>query len=562
MLAWLYKLLGKSTLKLHYDNTEEEFFCTHRYDESNKLRDAGFFYNIFKERWWTDNVEIAHRLIEYADDETRSVLLKQLGIYESDLEASRAVSSDLVIPSPPGLEYLPYQKAGIAFTMRRNNVLIGDEMGLGKTIQALGAINADDSVRKVLVICPATLKINWTREAEKWLVREFSIGIASGAKGHKKVWPDTDFVVINFEIVKYHLEDIRSTEWDMLIIDEAHYLRNPKAQRTQKILGFRDPATLKFRVHPIKARRKIYLTGTPIVNRPKELWPLVHSLDPNTFDSAWVFTRRYCEDKSKLEELQKKLRTSVMVRRLKEDVLKELPPKVRQVIEIPSIPSAINAEHRVLDRCNSILEELRSAVAAAEICDEPGEYEEAVRALSEAKKVAFEEISRVRRDTALVKAPLVAKYAKEIFEDSEEKIIIFAHHNDVIDILMEEFGDEAVRIDGRVALKKRQEAVDRFQNDPSVKYFVYSISTAVGTTLTASSRVLFAELDWVPGNISQAEDRSHRFGQENTVFVQHLVLEGSIDARMAEVLIEKQELIGLSLDRKSSIDFREVLDSL
>jgi SWI/SNF-related matrix-associated actin-dependent regulator 1 of chromatin subfamily A len=561
MFSWLYKLLGISTLRLHHNSTDNTFFCTFENDERSIPKDAGFHYNLFENRWWTDNVEKAHRLLKYADDQTRSEILKQLGIYESDLEASRAVSSNLKIPVPDGLSYLPYQKAGIAFTMRRDNVLIGDEMGLGKTIQALGAINVDESIRKVLIICPATLKINWTREAKKWLVREFSIGIASGTKGDKKVWPNTDIVVINFEIVKHHLKKIHSIDWDLLVIDEAHYLRNPKAQRTQKILGLRDPESFKFRVKPIRARRKIYLTGTPIVNRPKELWPLVHSLDPETFKSAWRFGAEY-SNKESLPDLQDKLRTSVMVRRLKEEVLKELPPKVRQVIELPTVQSAVNAENRVLEECNLRIEQLRAAVAEAEICDEPGEYETAVRELAEAKKVAFEEISRVRKETAMIKAPLVAKYAKEIYEDSGEKVIVFAHHSDVIDLLMKAFGDCAVRIDGRVSLKNRQEAVDRFQNDPDIKYFVYSISTAVGTTLTASSRVLFAELDWVPGNISQAEDRSHRFGQENTVWVQHVVLEGSIDARMAEVLIEKQELIGLSLDSKSSIDPNEVLDNV
>ena len=250
-------------------------------------------------------------------------------------QASRATDADVDVPRPSGLDYLPYQRAGIAYAMVRPAVLIGDEMGLGKTIQAIGIINADPTIQKVLVVCPASLKINWARELAKWLVRPASVAIANGA------FPAADIVVVNYDVLKKHSEAIQSRAWDMLVVDECHYIKNPKAQRTTLALG-------------IKARRRVFLTGTPICNRPAELWTLVQSLDPSGLGRSWRgFHERYAgafqhyvrtgrgskmiwdvSGASNLDELQDRLRASVMVRRLKKDVLTELPPKRRVVREL------------------------------------------------------------------------------------------------------------------------------------------------------------------------------------------------------------------------------------
>jgi hypothetical protein len=182
--------------------------------------------------------------------------------------------------------------------------------------------------------------------------------------------------------------------------------------------------------------------------------------------------------------------------------------------------------------------------------DEGDEYLRLVAQLRVQQGLAMTELAALRRETALAKAPFVVEYAQELLEDEGTgKIIIFAHHHDVIDHFCDAFGNAAVRLDGRMNEKAKQAAVDRFQTDISCKVFVGGIQAAgVGITLTAANVVLFAELDWVPGNVTQAEDRAHRLGQLDSVLVQHLVVDGSIDAKMAQMIVAKQEVIDKALD--------------
>ena len=148
------------------------------------------------------------------------------------VQASRAVSAEIDLPHPPGLDYMPFQKAGIRYAMERPGVLFGDEMGLGKTIEVIGVINALPEIDSVLVICPKSLKLNWQRELERWLVRPMSIGVANGE------WPTTDIVILNYEALKKHKEQIQKREWGLCVVDEAHYIKNAKAQPSQLIHGY------------------------------------------------------------------------------------------------------------------------------------------------------------------------------------------------------------------------------------------------------------------------------------------------------------------------------------
>lgn len=528
------------------------FQCT--YHDRHVPKEAGFNWNPKQKQWWTADPIKAHKLIEYAEPETRKMILTKLQQYEDTLSASRALNADIKIPAPEGLEYLPFQKAGIAYALDRPNVLIADEMGLGKTIQAIGIINMDDSIKTALIIVPATLRINWKRELEKWLIRPMTVGIAVS-----KTWPDTDIVIVNYDILKNHRENIRRHEWDCLICDESHYLKNPKAQRTKEVVGARG-------LSPILARRKIFLTGTPILNRPVELWTTLKFLDANTWRSWRYFTDRYCDahhngwgwdvsGASNLDELQEKLRSTIMVRRLKKEVLKELPPKRRQVIALPNngFTKTIEAEWRAFKKREEMIRDLKIAVELAKASDDPQEYREAVEELKKGLRVAFEEMSRARYEVAMAKLPMVIEHIKDVL-DSEEKVVVFGHHLDVLNTIYETFQNEAVILTGETKHEDRQLAVDRFQNDPSVRLFIGSIKAAgVGITLTAASTAVFAELDWVPANVSQAEDRLHRIGQANSVLVQHLVLDGSLDAAISQALVDKQQVIDEALD--AAIEF-------
>lgn len=415
------------------------------------------------------------------------------------------------------------------------------------TVQGVGLINLDESLRKILIVCPASLKINWTRELRRWLTRDLTIGIADS-----QYLPPTNVVVINYDILTKH--DLGAIAWDMVVSDEAHYAKNPKAKRTKALFA-------------IQARRRVLLTGTPIVNRPIELWPLISYLDPDRWNSKTFFryARRYCDAKqvpagrrmvwdfsgsSHLDELQDTLRTTIMVRRLKSEVLTELPPKVRQVIEIPTngaseVVAAERSAHELLED----VERAEAEVDVAELADDRDAYEAAVMRLRSLRGGAmFDELSRIRHETAVAKIP----YAIEHIEGAIEaggKVVVFAWHHDVIEALAEAFGRKAVVIYGETSLQDRQSAVDRFQTDDSCRVFIGSIGAAgVGLTLTASSHVVFVEFDWVPGNMEQAADRCHRIGQRNSVLVQLLAFDGSIDARIAHTIVRKQRIIDDALD--------------
>ncbi|WP_298442500.1 SNF2-related protein [Ferrimicrobium sp.] len=429
------------------------------------------------------------------------------------------------------------------------------------TIQALGVVNADPDVGSALIVCPLSVALNWRNEAAKWLAREMSVGVATS-----KEFPETDIVIAHWGILTKHTDALRMRDWDLIALDEAHYAKNPRAKRTQAIFGSRSGDKA------LTAKHRLALTGTPIPNRPIELYPLLNWLAPRQFDNWFNYATQYCaayktrygwdvNGASNLDELQEKLRT-IMIRRLKKDVLTELPPKTRQVIlldaDTPELRAVLHSEETAKTVTEVAVTRARIDVELAK-AQSPEEYKKAVASLHEAQGVAFTQISKVRHETALAKIPQVLVHVKDILDNEGQKVIIFAHHRDVIDRLREglEAGDsdapgvETVSIMGGDAPEERQAAIASFQNDPATRVFLGSIGAAKeGITLTAADISIFAELDWVPGNLSQAEDRCYRIGQRNSVLVQHLLVDGSIDALMADTILAKQAVLDEALDQR------------
>lgn len=638
-------------------------------------------------RWWTNRSECVARM----EAECSPEALELLNGHKTAVIASKAVDSDIDIPCPEGYAYLPYQRAGIAYTLARKNTLIGDEMGLGKTIQALGAVNASPNAKSVLVICPASLKLNWQKEAKIWLVNEsFTYHVVetatqrvkTGRKIEKEtknrktgeivkkmvnetisepvVIPDANFVIVNYELLRGKMEEdlqtdehrrisarvklvlsfkpekpptrgdvakmsladrdelakllkmgkrdltnlqkrakkakkdlpmrwepspvlkqLMARDWDILIVDECHKIKNPKSLQAKCIFGQRAEKKKNLPAAPgmmSKCERNIFLTGTPLPNKPIEMQPIAAALAPAAFGNFFQFAKRYCNGhqewvpvtgdpegkmiwnfsgSSHLEELQELLRSTFMVRRLKKDVLKELPPKRRQVILMPAdgAKKAIEAEVEAYEGKEGLLEEFASQITQAHALGDEESYNKAVGALQEAQAAAFAEMAKLRKDLAIAKIPAVISHLESVFENGIGKIVFFGHHHVMNDAIAEHFGDAAVKLTGTVTSSKaRQAAVDRFQEDDSVKLFVGSIGAAgVGHTLTAASTVIFGELDWVPANVTQAEDRCHRIGQLASVLIQHLVLEGSLDAHMAQVLVDKQNIADRALDKDTTL---------
>jgi len=391
----------------------------------------------------------------------------------------------------------------------------------------------------------------------KWLTRKFSIGIQYA----DQPWLGRacDIVILNYDVVHKFAEQIAAIDWDLRIMDEAHYAKNPKARRTKAVLA-------------INAKRKLSLTGTPVENRPIELWPIISDLDPATWHPKkgfFRFAQRFCGAKhngfgwdfsghSNEAELQHKLRGTIMVRRLKCDVLTELPPKSRVVIEMEDERSstAIRAERTEWEQRRDMIEALEARVAVAKASESREEYQAAVDALHAGQGAAFEQMARLRHDTGMAKVDQAAAFIRDALENG--KVVCFCHHLDVVAALKAEFPQAAV-VTGEVpAGPLRQAEVDRFQTDPACDLFLGNNAAAEGITLTASSHVVFVEGDWVPGKLAQKEDRTHRIGQKNAVLCTYLVLQGSVDAELMRSNVEKMNVIDMVLDRQGDYAEPEV----
>jgi SNF2 family DNA or RNA helicase len=424
---------------------------------------------------------------------------------------------------PPNLEYYPYQEEGILFARGKEKVLIGDEMGLGKTPQAIGILNDNPSYKSVLIICPSVIKINWERELDTWLCnRDLTIKVVNGSG-----LPSEDVVIMNYE--KLSKANIRNREWDMIIIDEAHYIKNDKATRTREIMGFREKTALK-------AKKIVMLTGTPMTNRPQDMWTICRFMSPDVFKSKWAYLHRYCLDanpkkhmmfgrwdftKSNNEaELAEKLKP-FMIRRFKRDVLTQLPPKRYHVVELQ--PTGM--QKALIKEENSLVDFTDGLVKV---------------------KVDFKDIARVREELGALKAPVAAKYLGGVLEEYDGKIVVFAHHRRTLEYLKEHFQTKACLVYGGLSDAQKQAEIDSFTDDDSeVRIFLGSISSAgIGINLTNASKTFFVEMDYVPAKMRQAEDRTHRATQKSdSVDIHYLVFRGSIDANIAWSLVNKEEVI-------------------
>lgn len=567
------------------------------YFEKSLCKENSWRWDNAVRRWWAPSDDIARRLARFAQGPA-ALRLMDLGNEErAALAASQAQDSDIQIPAPPGLDYLPYQRAGIAYALSRPSTLIGDEMGLGKTIQAIGVVNSLCSARplmatpgasiqgeshvdgasrvaaitcdearargaisydpggaifRVLIVCPASLRLNWRAEWRKWHTGRLRPTLLDA-------WPGGLFdetagkaLIVSYDSVRKWHPQIAAVAWDVLILDECHLVKDETTRRAKTIFGGKYQGKT---FEPLQARRKLFLSGTPIVNKPAELWPLVKALAPEGLGKSRVdFMTRYGAGQG-LDELHVKLRSQIMVRRLKENVLKQLPKKRRQIVllEVAGSEGVLRAESEVVSLQRAMLEKTR-----AEIDGLP--HAEQVMRLRQCRAIALSEIARVRHETALAKLPAAIEHIHDILANVD-RAVVFAHHLDVLDGLKAAFARIATGLDGRTSEADRQSAVDRFQRDRTCRLFLGGLRAAgLGITLTAASVVVFVELDWTPAAMMQAEDRLHRIGQVNPVLVQHLVIDGSIDQKMAAILVDKQAMMDAALDGgKPGVASRDIL---
>lgn len=416
-------------------------------------------------------------------------------------------------------ELRPYQKTGAGFMLAVNRCINADEMGLGKTIQAL--MYCEEKKTKALIVCPASLKLNWQDEIRKHVGKP-SVIITSKTTEVT----ESDYYIINYDIFKKKLDLIKSLPVDTIILDEAHYytyIRKPKSQRSKAILSVRD-----------KFLNILLLTGTPMINRPAELFSLLNLINPNEYTDFWPFARRYCglthtrwgwdySGASHVDELVRKLH-SIMVRRLKKDVTKELPDKTYQTLEIEMTPETRKAYKKAFQDFVSFLR------------DENNYTDEHAK-----RAMRAETLVRIGKLKALVIQDKV-KTLQELIE-SNGKFVVFCDFTEPLQKLKEEYGDLAVLHTGKQTTEERHNAIEQFQNNPDIKVFLAGTkASGTGITLTASSHVAFLSFPWTPAEYDQATDRLHRIGQKDNVTVYNLVC-GDIDKHVLDVLNRKRSII-------------------
>jgi SWI/SNF-related matrix-associated actin-dependent regulator 1 of chromatin subfamily A len=417
---------------------------------------------------------------------------------------------------------LEHQKEAIQKLVENKKFILADDMGLGKTTSTIIAALETES-KKILIICPATLKINWKREIENYTDRP--IFISEG----KQFSTEHDFVIVNYDIMKNFHDPKKKDEslilmskFDLVIIDEAHYIKNAQAQRTKLINDITKSVD-----------RLWLLTGTPMTSRPIDYFNLLSLIDSPVAKNWMAYVIRYCsgfqfkvgprkiwnvQGASNLEELRDRT-AGLTLRRLKENVL-DLPDKIITPVYL----------------------RLKSKVYEEVMGDYYNWYEKNPEE-SKSLTVQFTKLTKVRQIIADEKITQTIEIAENIIEQ-DKKVIIFCNFTDSLNKITEHFGKAAVKLDGSMSKVERQFSVDQFQENDKIKVFVGNIKAAgVGITLTSAEAVIFNDLSFLPSDHAQAEDRAYRYGQKNNVLVYYPIFENTIEGIIYDILHNKKQVI-------------------
>jgi SWI/SNF-related matrix-associated actin-dependent regulator 1 of chromatin subfamily A len=432
---------------------------------------------------------------------------------------------------------LEHQKEAIQKLVENKKFILADDMGLGKTTSTIIAALESGS-KKVLIICPATLKINWKREIENY--SDKTIYIAEG----KNFSTDADFVITNYDIIKNFHDpkkkddsQVLTANFDLVIVDEAHYIKNATAQRTKLINDI------------VKKTERLWLlTGTPMTSRPIDYFNLLSLIDSPVAKNWMAYAIRYCAGyqfnvggrkvwnvtgASNLEELRDRT-LGLTLRRLKENVL-DLPDKI-------ITPVYLRLKSKQYE----------------EVMGEYYDWYDKNPEESKSLTVQFSKLTKVRQIIADEKIAHTIELAENILEQ-DKKVIIFCNFTDSLNKITEHFGKAAVKLDGSMSKPERQHSVDQFQDNPKVKVFVGNIKAAgVGITLTAAEAVIMNDLSFLPSDHAQSEDRAYRYGQKNNVLVYYPIFENTIEGIIYDILNNKKQVIATVMgDNQNPADTAE-----
>jgi SWI/SNF-related matrix-associated actin-dependent regulator 1 of chromatin subfamily A len=413
-------------------------------------------------------------------------------------------------------ELFRHQTTGVAFLLSRRKAILADDMGLGKTRTAIVAAREHSPEGRVLVIAPASVKLGWRREIQL-------VEAGAGVDVLEKEEPATPerWTVVNYDRLARFSKYLQALKPSVIVVDEAHFIKN-KSTRSSRTLDL-------IAANPDAA---VYLlTGTPMTNRPRDLFNLLKAIDHPSATSFFSFAKRYCaatdngfgldtNGASNVDELAK-LVSGVMLRRTKDEAL-DLPEKVRTWLPVETArPKVASLEARAL------------------------EYLGKNPSRSGETWITFLGLlNKARHELAVAKAPSTASFVSDLIE-AGQKVVVFTAYQAVVDKLLAEFGEAAVSLTGSHSAEERDKAVQQYQSDPSIRVFIGNLQAAgTGITLTAGTHVVFNDLDWVPANHWQAEDRVYRIGQTQTSFATYLYAPNTLDVFVADLLEQKARLVG------------------
>jgi hypothetical protein len=434
----------------------------------------------------------------------------------------------------------PFQGAAVDYALRARRTFLSDEPGLGKTVQALATLEAAGAY-PALIVAPASLRLNWLREAERWLPHRTRAGLSGGDAINTY-----DISVASYEITHTLVDGALARPPRALVLDESHFCKNPAARRTQAVTAIAEALPDDAIV--------LALSGTPVLNRPEELAPQLKILGRlDEIGGARRFARVYARGQE-LPTLNRRLRRTCFVRRRKADVLRHLPAKQRVIVPVAI---ANGGEYRAAQ--TDVARWVRAQAEADEaFTREIAGLDEEARAAAIRERGRDAE-QRARRAQALVRITQLALIAARgkldgarewisSFLETGEKLVVFTRHREIGDALLEAFPGAACAT-GRLDADGRAAEVERFQTDDACRLIVCSLDAAgVGLTMTAASNVAFVELGWTPAAHDQAEDRVHRIGQEEAVTAWYLLAADTIDERIAAAIEHKRALVRAATD--------------
>lgn len=471
----------------------------------------------------------------------------QLNDLHQRIEQSWKADSKGHFKVPADKELWGFQKANLEYALQRRNTLIGDQPGLGKTPTAIAFAN-EIGAKRVLVICPASIRIQWVKRIREWTTMVYPYVVYPILNSRHGVHPSAHWTVVSYDLARTEAigKALAKGTYDLLILDEAHYLKEIDTKRTRSVFGGGDNPLFE----PLASRSGaiLALTGTPLPNRPREAYTLARGMCFDAID--WLSEERFRdrfnpsitmtnehtgarftdERTGRHAELQNRLRANFMTRHLKREVMSQLQLPVYDLIQLEETGP------------------VRQALEAERLLDLDPET------LTGADAPIFGDVATVRRMMGVALAPQVADYIDMLIDGGEEKLVVFAWHHEVLDILMKKLAKHhPLRIDGKTSGARKAQNVEDFIHKPHHQVLIgnmQAMGVGVDGLQDVAWHALIAEPDWVPGNNEQAFDRLDRGGQKRRVQGDIFVAPGSFAEKVLASALRKMQTIDKALDRR------------